>query len=1013
MEMMELPSLERARNPIGAVRDCLARLKPGNAVCVTVGRADSSTYTRIEHLLLDDDPELDRSAWDEQPHVFDEKLFRALLEEACRDGSAELEQLGLPAGEDARTAGQARSGTPPAPAVLSAVLRKLPPPDELRRPVAIVVPVYNAYEQLVRMCDSVFKHARGDWQLIAVDDASPDRRVTAYLRRLAATERHVRVATNALNAGFVATANLGLRDAPAGADILLLNSDVEVTEGFLRRIQDTAFTTPDTGIVTPLSNNATIFSLPNAGQDNALVSGFDADEFNRLVRAASPRRAIEIPTAVGFCMYIRREVIERIGWLDEAAFGRGFGEENDYCERAKQQGFRVRICDSQFIFHAGKCSFGAEGEELQRKHAKVLEARHPGYHAAVAQFVAENPLRGTRLAISAHIRRWRHRDEPAAVFLLHADPFRIGAGGTEVHVLGRVADLRLSRAVLVYPDTHDAIMAAEVLDGNVSSPGYFRFPLRNPLTPYAHRHAEAEELLLWIVRLFGAAALCIDHLVCWPLAAVKVLRGAGLPYICVLHDFYAVCPSLNLLNAATWRPCAVHFGGAGDTAACVGEFFRAAGAAPPCDVKELYAAHHALFADILSHAEKVVLPSESSREILLAAHKLDASRTQVIPHGYEQPGRLPERPPPGPALKVGLLGALAHPQKGADIVLEAVRLSRELPIEWHIFGNPDVFGFRQQLEAIGGRVVLHGAYQRQNIVGMLVSKGIDVALFTSVCPETFSFTLSEAYCAGVPPVVPRLGALAERVRATGIGWVIEPHSARAAVECCSRLAREREQLEGMRRKLAGFKHTTVEENAAAYGRLLEPLLGRKGDIHVFRRENMNVPFSSRLLHMLSRAVEDASTAHVEARDLFLASPNPIVPLVAPGTRATGTRTDGQCVVEAAYQLTVVSAPGGVLLRSTGNDPQAMLSPLPPADGLAALRVDITSPAETVLQVYYTTRHEAGFAEERSVRQVLHKGRNEVYICLGAAGLGERLRLDPGETDGDYVLHAMELRHVRG
>ncbi|MCY3022098.1 MAG: glycosyltransferase, partial [Planctomycetota bacterium] len=860
--------LEHMRNPVGALRNWLRILKAGGAAYVAVPDR-SNTLDRgrpvatLEHLLLDDQ-QLDRAACDRGHyvewavhvngcergpaaearaaelealdcgihfHVFDEALFRETLAEACRAQHAEVcefvrhDELGA--------------------AEFIAIVRKLPPPEQLRRPVSIVMPVYNAYEKTVRACETVLQHARDDWELVVVDDASPDQRVAAYLRVLPAREKRVRVLTNGANAGFVITANRGMREARADCDILLLNSDVEVTEGFLRRIQDTAFATADTGVVTPFSNNATIYSVPTAGEDKPLPPGFSADDMQRVVVSGSLRGNPEIPTAVGFCMYIRREVLSRVGLFDEVSYGRGFGEENDLCERAKRAGFKVRLCDSQFIYHAGKSSFGAEGNALSQRHAAILEAKQPGYHAAVARFCAGDPLRRTRLAINAHLRRWPHRHTPAPMFLLHADPFRAAAGGTEAHVLDRVANLGFKRALIVYPNAPDSIEAAEVLDGAVHDPLVFRFPLRHVLMPYAHHDAEAEDILLWITRLFGVRALCFDHLLAWPLHAVRQLHAAGLPYLCVTHDFYAVCPSLNLLNAANWRPCAVHFGGGGDAEACLREHFKAYRMRPPCDFGSLLARHRALFTAILQNAERVVFPSDSSRKTVTDAYPLDASRAVVIPHGYKQSAAIPPRPARGRRLKVALIGAVAFPIKGSDIVVELMRLTTSLPLEWHVFGDADAFDFRARVLRTGARVVFHGAYARENIIPMLVSKGMDAALFTSVCPETFAFTLSEAWCAGVPPIVPRLGALSERVEATGIGWIVEPHSAPAIMKLLQRLAAEPAAVEDMRRKLRSFVHTSVQENAAAYRRLLEPLVNRVASVPE--------PPS----HLLSRAIQRA------------------------------------------------------------------------------------------------------------------------------------------------------------
>jgi hypothetical protein len=132
--------------------------------------------------------------------------------------------------------------------------------------------------------------------------------------------------------------------------------------------------------------------------------------------------------------------------------------------------------------------------------------------------------------------------------------------------------------------------------------------------------------------------------------------------------------------------------------------------------------------------------------------------------------------------------------------------------------------FQQRVDATGAKRVYHGAYSRAEIIGKLVSSGVDVALFTSICPETFSFTLSEAWLAGVPVIVPRLGALEERVSDSGRGWIVEPNALDATADLLRRLQAHREFIEEARANLSSFKHTSLAENAAAYRSIYAPLL---------------------------------------------------------------------------------------------------------------------------------------------------------------------------------------------
>lgn len=275
----------------------------------------------------------------------------------------------------------------------------------MSRGVDVVVPVYEAREHVEACLDSVLRHARGDWRLVIVDDASRDAALVAHLDRLAAASPRVQLRRSRINRGFVASANLGLRGAQ-GRDVLLLNSDTITTRGFLHKLQACAYDDPATGLVSPLTNNGTVCSIPRFLEDNEIPPSLTVDQFAVLVERASRKRRPELVTGVGFCLYVRAEVVERIGVFDEENFPRGYGEENDYSERARAAGFRVRLCDDLFVAHVGRASFGAEGDQRETAHNDVMDRMHPTYHDRVRRFIRENPLAEVHRDVQRELDAW-------------------------------------------------------------------------------------------------------------------------------------------------------------------------------------------------------------------------------------------------------------------------------------------------------------------------------------------------------------------------------------------------------------------------------------------------------------------------------------------------------------------------------------------------------------------------------------------------------------------------------
>jgi hypothetical protein len=118
---------------------------------------------------------------------------------------------------------------------------------------------------------------------------------------------------------------------------------------------------------------------------------------------------VEIPTGVGFCLYLRRDCLEAVGPFDEQAFPRGYGEENDFCLRATKLGWRHLAATDTFVRHLGSRSFGDERHGLVTSALKTLEARHPGYRKLIDQFTILDPLAPMRQRLDiARIRAAGH-----------------------------------------------------------------------------------------------------------------------------------------------------------------------------------------------------------------------------------------------------------------------------------------------------------------------------------------------------------------------------------------------------------------------------------------------------------------------------------------------------------------------------------------------------------------------------------------------------------------------------
>lgn len=262
--------------------------------------------------------------------------------------------------------------------------------------VDIVVPVYGNRDLVARCLTSVCNATNATrWRLIVLDDCSPDADTTAWLREWGRAHPQATVLCNTRNTGFVRTVNMGMSLA-GRRDVVLLNSDTEVAGDWLDRLRAAAYREQRVGSVTPFSNNATICSLPRFCEDNPLPEGHSTASVHDLVSRLGAGHAVEIPTAVGFCMYIRRACLDEVGLFDADTFGLGYGEENDFCMRALARGWRHLHALDAFVFHQGGASFSERRFALQQNALKALLALHPDYEERVRAFVAQDPARSMR-----------------------------------------------------------------------------------------------------------------------------------------------------------------------------------------------------------------------------------------------------------------------------------------------------------------------------------------------------------------------------------------------------------------------------------------------------------------------------------------------------------------------------------------------------------------------------------------------------------------------------------------
>jgi GT2 family glycosyltransferase/SAM-dependent methyltransferase/glycosyltransferase involved in cell wall biosynthesis len=619
--------------------------------------------------------------------------------------------------------------------------------------VDVVIPIYNAYLELLGCLNSVRRAGCAGYRLVLVDDGSTDPRIGELLRQLEQSEgAEFVLLRNELNLGFVHSVNRAM--ALSRNDVVLLNSDTVVTRGWLDKLRRCAASDRRIGTITPFTNNGEICSFPRFCEPNPVPE--DPELVNRALERAAIPLYPDLPTGVGFCLYIRRALLDRIGLFDAESFGLGYGEENDFCLRALQAGYRNVLCEDTFVVHLGGASFQGETARLRDENLQRLLAKHPRYLDQVHRFIAQDPLKPLRLMAQTQLNLLVHNHKPGVLHILRGKEGRIDRhGGTDGHVSDLVLHMRDHfRQYLLVAQGDDWYV--KDMNSGEGAAGYH----------FVRQHDESWRNYLGTICSWLEIGLIHVHTLLGCREGLRLaLEDCGLPYGLTVHDMYLACPTIHLLNET-----GVYCHANTDSLVCD----RCLDAQDlDVGIEDWRRDHRGL----VENARFIMAPSVWA-SVTFRKYFPDA-KISVVPHrAGDIDGRTLKHHAAGFSLPedesrdIGVIGAIG-PVKGSRRLERLVQRTREqnLPLRWVVIGYTD-----RQFEPYqtGDRVLtVHGPYAREEVKRLLDHYHISLVLFPSMGPETFSFALSEAWAAGRPVLVPPIGALAERVQATGAGWIMK------------------------------------------------------------------------------------------------------------------------------------------------------------------------------------------------------------------------------------------------
>ncbi len=590
----------------------------------------------------------------------------------------------------------------------------LAPPDAPLHPlttgIAIVLPVHNAAPHVARCLDRIATMTDLPLRLVIIEDGSTDASLRSMLRTWVTMHPEASLICHDSPRGFAGAVNAGL--AVLGAidrPVVLLNSDVTLPQGWASRLVAPLLTDAAIASVTPLSNEGELMGVPHPCAGVSLRNT-EADMVDAALAPFARCSALpSLPTGSGFCMALSPHWLTKVPRFDEG-FGRGYGEEVDWCQRTRARGGRHVCQPGLFVGHVGAASFGVEQRRtLRARSAPVLSRRWPRFDAEVAQAKASDPLVADRLRAGLLWAKVRLDGVPLPVYVAHS----LG-GGASRWLVQRLA-------------THEVALVLRV---------------GGPLRWQMELHTQAG-----VTRGATARFAVIQTL----------LRHSGprhVIYVCAVGDPMPEEIPFRLLDI-----CA---GGHRLEMMFHDYFPLSRDYTFRC---ETYPEWQALWRPALDRAEQLTVFSDASSRIVAGEHPDLAHKIRLSPHGPLGPvPRL--SPAPLGQMVLAVPGDL-NVQKGAAVVRAlAAIFAQTQEARLVVLGEvaPDC--------PLPRAVKVLGGYQLEDLPHLVARHGIGAWLIPSLWPETFSYVTQESLATGLPCIGFDLGGQGDALRRAGNGHVV-------------------------------------------------------------------------------------------------------------------------------------------------------------------------------------------------------------------------------------------------
>ena len=489
---------------------------------------------------------------------------------------------------------------------------------------------------------------------------------------------------------------------------VILNTDVELPPLWLERLIYPILNMPKVASTTPFTNSGTICSFPVFLKDNPLFENLPVEKIDYYFQYVNiDKNIIEIPTGVGFCMGFNKNVADEIGLFDEA-FGKGYGEENDWCQRAIKNGYKNVLVTNLFVYHKHGGSFkSVEKQKLMEEHMRIMLSKHPEYNNEVNTFIKNDPAKSLRFLIKIKILS----DLYGMPLIFH-------------HNLGGGTDEYFKESLL---PTYKTLLV-QFFDRKINS--YVIEFFYKGIKEENRVKVNAKELienLENVISFFNIKKIIIKHVYGYPniLGFIEFIsnikkRFKNLEYEFMLHDFLSICPIHNLLD---YKGKYCNIPDIDYCKECIinNSLLKELNPYVMEEKNISISEWREIFKKFLINCDRIYCFSNSSKNILKKAYP-DIFDEKIIikPHtvNWVVPINI-KKNKERKVINIGVIGNINY-SKGITIINELITTihQKKLPFKIYIFGDIDV---RRGISKVK-KLVLYGPYNKYDLSLILEKK---------------------------------------------------------------------------------------------------------------------------------------------------------------------------------------------------------------------------------------------------------------------------------------------------